>query len=122
MPKLSICIQNRRVLLKHIYEFKLNNILYKKEDYKNSNYIEYYRIILHNSNNISYVYYKYDDNEKLKVYIKKLKLHNTESYAIEYQTNSVDYYINGNRLTYEEWRKHKLVRLSKIKKIYLNQI
>jgi len=122
MPKLSIHIQNRRVLLKHIYEFKLNDILYKKEDYSNLNLIDYYRLILHNSNNISYVYYKFNDNEKLRVNLKKLNLHNTESYAIEYDNKSVDYYINGIRLSYEEWRKHKLVRFSKIKNLYINDL
>jgi hypothetical protein len=117
MPKLSININNRRILLKHIYEFKLNNILYKKENYNNINLIEYYRLLLRN-NNISYAYYKisgYDD--KIKAYLKNLIYHNTKSYAVLKENNKLDYYINGKRLTYNEWRNHKEVRIEKLKNI-----
>lgn len=117
MAKLRLQIERRNhnieIIMKNIISIIIDDIYYQKSDYCKINSRvtqEFYNFIKRNKNLISYISYTESDNV-IYLYLKNGKIHREDGTAfLNY------YYLNGNQLSYEEWKqKIRKIKLEKLK-------
>jgi len=130
MAKLRIGFKNIEIVMNKIISVTIDSKVYNKKDYIDSQEIfKFYVFIKHNKKLITYITYRSkgieENYEICHLYLKFEQLHNLNGYAyyIEYKNNILgEYYINGKRLTYENWEKGRTIELrsEKLRQINLS--
>ena len=126
MAKLRLNFAYNEIIMSKIISVIINDVEFKKSDYI-KNIIgggrviqEFYIFVKRNKEHISFISYKIhnSDDHINCLHLKNCKLHNLNDKALrhiygEFELDSGYYYIDGEKLTYKDWKQK--IRTIKLK-------